>query len=81
MNGYSCYYITASYGIYNDGTASITNYISIANGGSVTRDIALTLVTPANVATAEDYYMVGEDIELTWEAPELEDESAFECDD
>ena len=68
---YSCYYITASYGLYNEGNETLTNYTTISDGGNVTKTITMTLPSPLSVITSEDHYFVGEDVTLSWEAPTL----------
>ena len=69
---YCSYYVSANMSMYNEGTTTpITNYENITNGQTVTREIVLSLPEPQNVAADKEYYIAGDDVVLTWDAPEF----------
>ena len=70
-NGYSNYTVKVSKGLYNESYAYITNYITITNGQNYTVDVQMTLPAPMTVVTDKEYYFVGEDVVLSWDAPQF----------
>ncbi len=71
-NGYCAYSVSATMGVYGTHTTTpITNYEGVVNGDNVTREIVMTLSEPQNVTADKDLYVEGEDVVLTWEAPEF----------
>ena len=70
------YQIIASKEFYNDGYENIVNYSTYygnppANGDNVEKTIKMQMVAPQNITSVKEYYFVGEDVVLTWEAPDF----------
>lgn len=66
---YHYYQVEITKGLYNKYSDYITSYAQVSNGSVINRNIVMTLPEPNNVQFAEQYYFVGEDVVLTWEAP------------
>lgn len=70
------YQIIASKEFYNDGYENIVNYASYygnppANGDNVEKTITMQMVAPQNITLDKEHYFVGDDVVLTWEAPDF----------
>lgn len=63
------YHVEITKGLYNKYSDYITSYAQVSNGSVIDRNIVMTLPEPNNVQFARQYYFVGEDVVLTWEAP------------
>lgn len=69
--GYSCYTVNVSKGVFGEAFQVITNYAEITNGDNYELDFEMILPEPRNVsATGGNSYEVEDDVELTWEKPE-----------
>lgn len=68
---YAYYQFTITKGLYSEFTNYYTNYGYPANGDVKEITAVMTLPGPNNAGVDKDYYFVGEDVQLSWTAPEL----------